>query len=707
MKQTVIEVGKTLVIEGQKGDQGVSVSAINIDGAGELIVSLSDGSSVNPGKVVGPEGPQGIQGLQGDIGPKGDQGVQGIQGETGPQGPIGLTGPEGPQGPQGLKGDKGDIGPAGPAGPQGDQGLQGPVGPEGPQGPVGADGLKITSSTVTAEGRLVVTYSDATSEDLGFVKGPEGPAGPAGADGQDGLTITTTEVNGSGELIITYSDASTVNAGVVIGPQGPQGIQGPAGSDGAQGPAGPAGPEGPQGIQGPAGSDGAAGADGVSVTSATINESNELILTMSDASTINAGAFAASGGSVPVGSVVLFAKDPGSDWMLCNGDFYDPAVYPDLAASGLSADQVNESASQFDAMTFQSYLFNSALSGTAQGFLQEFSGEYYAYMGNDYNGVLLHKSDHSQSKNFTLSDGSTYSDKVKFVPSGDPSFVYVVYRADYAGVQKVGKVSTTVPVGSDVVLSVYDIVDTGLTFSNFPEAAIYESEFVIYHPNYARATSSDFTTFTNHGSSALSASITNGMWVCGTRLVAVGNAGIQVFESLADFKADVYTVLPVSPSSYLYPSQLSYSAPKDKLGIVQDTVNTLTIWTPSDDTYLESDPMTDASGYDAKPYAVTAVADGFMVLTYNSGSPTRSNLFFVSADLGTATLVSCLSDDSGYVSWSSYQGLGYDNDLQMLHCYMTYGDHAAHYSVSLIQEYLNILPSGVANGDMMPYIKAQ
>ncbi|SET79671.1 hypothetical protein SAMN04487962_12513 [Marinobacter segnicrescens] len=328
-------------------------------------------------------------------------------------------------------------------------------------------------------------------------------------------------------------------------------------------------------------------------------------------------------------------------------------------------------------------------------------------MGNDYNGVLLHKSDHSQSKNFTLSDGSTYSDKVKFVQSGDPSYVYVVYRADYSGNQKLGKVSTTVPVGSDVVLSVYDIVDTGLTFSNFPEAAIYEDEFVIYHPNYSRATSSDFTAFTNHGSSAFTSSITNGLFVCGSRLILNAQSGLQVFESLADFKNDVYTVLPVSVDNYLYPSQLSYSASKDKLGIVQDTVKTLTIWNASDDTYLESDPMVDATGYDAKPYAVTAVADGFIVLTYNSNSSTRTNLFFVSADLGTATLVSSLSDDSGYSSWSSYQVMGYDNNIQMLHCYMTYGDHAAHYSVSLIQEFLNVLPSGVANGDMHPYIKAQ
>ena len=80
-------------------------------------------------------------------------------------------------------------------------------------------------------------------------------------------------------MVLTLSDASTVNAGSVVGPQGPQGIQGIQGIQGVQGDAGTNGTDG---------ADGTDGTDGISVSSATISGDN-LVLTMSDASTITAG----------------------------------------------------------------------------------------------------------------------------------------------------------------------------------------------------------------------------------------------------------------------------------------------------------------------------------------------------------------------------------------------------------------------------------
>lgn len=47
----------------------------------------------------------------------GPQGQQGPQGATGPQGPKGATGSQGPQGPQGVKGATGPQGPKGDTGP--------------------------------------------------------------------------------------------------------------------------------------------------------------------------------------------------------------------------------------------------------------------------------------------------------------------------------------------------------------------------------------------------------------------------------------------------------------------------------------------------------------------------------------------------------------------------------------------------------------
>lgn len=56
----------------------------------KMVVTLSDGSTVDAGTFVAPQGPQG---------------PQGIQGEIGPQGPVGPQGPEGPQGPSGALSD--------------------------------------------------------------------------------------------------------------------------------------------------------------------------------------------------------------------------------------------------------------------------------------------------------------------------------------------------------------------------------------------------------------------------------------------------------------------------------------------------------------------------------------------------------------------------------------------------------------------------
>lgn len=66
---------------GNSGKDGVSVSKAEINGAGELVITLSDNSSFNLGVVIGS---------------KGDTGEQGIQGEPGPQGETGETGPQGP-----------------------------------------------------------------------------------------------------------------------------------------------------------------------------------------------------------------------------------------------------------------------------------------------------------------------------------------------------------------------------------------------------------------------------------------------------------------------------------------------------------------------------------------------------------------------------------------------------------------------------------
>ena len=91
----------------QAGGGGKSVTDAQVNEDGDLIITLSDGTTINAGHVVGADGAQG---------PEGPQGPPGAEGEQGPAGPKGDTGPQGPQGP---KGDTGDTGPQGPAGADG------------------------------------------------------------------------------------------------------------------------------------------------------------------------------------------------------------------------------------------------------------------------------------------------------------------------------------------------------------------------------------------------------------------------------------------------------------------------------------------------------------------------------------------------------------------------------------------------------------
>lgn len=72
---------------GPPGQDGVSVVNAHIDAAGNLILTLSDGNTINAGNVQGPAGPAG------PVGPAGP---------TGPPGPAGPPGPQGPPGPSGT-----------------------------------------------------------------------------------------------------------------------------------------------------------------------------------------------------------------------------------------------------------------------------------------------------------------------------------------------------------------------------------------------------------------------------------------------------------------------------------------------------------------------------------------------------------------------------------------------------------------------------
>ena len=197
------------------------VKAVEVTDAGKLIFTLTDGSVIDLGSVIGPQGPKGETGPagpQGQTGPagaqgetgeagasitsitkksqsgttatytialsdgktfdfnvetvKGEKGDKGDKGETGATGPKGETGERGPQGETGPKGDpgeKGDTGATGATGPKGDPGQTGPQGETGQTGPAGPQGPKGDTGT----GFTVKGYYGSVSALQASVKNPE------------------------------------------------------------------------------------------------------------------------------------------------------------------------------------------------------------------------------------------------------------------------------------------------------------------------------------------------------------------------------------------------------------------------------------------------------------------------------------------------------------------------------------------------------
>jgi hypothetical protein len=159
--------------------------------------------------------------------------------------------------------------------PVANAGEKGDTGATGPQGPAG---LSIASAAVSLQGKLLITLSNSTVVDAGNVAG-----------------VSSATVNLNGDLVLTKQDGTTINAGSVIGPQGETGDTGPKGDTGdvgATGPAGAKGDTGDTGAKGDTGNTGATGSTGetgVGVSTATVNGSGRLIITKTDSSTVDAG----------------------------------------------------------------------------------------------------------------------------------------------------------------------------------------------------------------------------------------------------------------------------------------------------------------------------------------------------------------------------------------------------------------------------------
>lgn len=105
-------------------------------------------------------------------------------------------------------------------------------------------------------------------------QGPQGPIGPMPAHEWNGTQLHFQNPDGSWGPWINLQ-----------GPMGPCCV----GSPGDTGGQGPAGPPGPQGMTGITGAQGIPGLQGVSIVNANIDNNGDLILTLSNGSTINSG----------------------------------------------------------------------------------------------------------------------------------------------------------------------------------------------------------------------------------------------------------------------------------------------------------------------------------------------------------------------------------------------------------------------------------
>lgn len=294
---------------GANGKDGRSITLASVNSEGQLVITYSDGSSVNLDELVGINGIDGKDGTDGkdgvgintvNITEDGKLNITLTNGTTLNLGTIkGEKGDKGDTGVQGEKGDKGDTGEQGIQGVAGKDGINGTNGVDGKDGTNGKDGVGIANVLINTSGELELTFSDGQQINLGNVKGSKGEKGDTGeqgiqgatgkdgANGQDGvgianvtvsnegaLSVTLTngtvldlgnikgtdgigisksEVNVSGELVLTYTDGTVKNLGNVVG------------------------------------ANGADGQDGVGIKTVTLSSTGELMVTLSDNSVINLG----------------------------------------------------------------------------------------------------------------------------------------------------------------------------------------------------------------------------------------------------------------------------------------------------------------------------------------------------------------------------------------------------------------------------------
>ena len=247
---TVLNLGKVTGDNGSQGEQGVpgaagvGVKSVAIDENGNLVITLTDNSVHNLGKVVGDKGEQGVNGV----------GVKSVMIDESGNLIITLT-DETVHNAGRVTGDKGD------------------------KGDTGNVGVGVKTTEIDENGNLIITLTDDTVHNLGKVVGAKGEAGTAGTNGINGTGIKSAHIDADGNLILTFTDGVITNLGKIVGTDGKDGVNGKDGTNGK---------------------DGKDGKDGLGIKGCRIDDGGDLIITLTDNTTLNAGNISAISDKVSV-----------------------------------------------------------------------------------------------------------------------------------------------------------------------------------------------------------------------------------------------------------------------------------------------------------------------------------------------------------------------------------------------------------------------
>ena len=254
LKTTILIVAATLVCfaaiffatayfancKGDPGEQGVGISGATVTN-GSLVLTLTDGTTLNAGSVKGDTGAagKGVVSVEKTDSNK-NLDVYTITYTDGSKSNFMLT--------------------------------------NGENGADGKDGVSVTAVEINDDGELVISFSEGNPVNVGKV---------VGIDGNDGISVTSVEINDDGELVISFSEGNPVNLGRVVGIDGKNGISVTAVEINDDGELVISFSEGnPVNLGRVVGID---GKNGISVTAVEINDDGELIISFSEGEPVNLG----------------------------------------------------------------------------------------------------------------------------------------------------------------------------------------------------------------------------------------------------------------------------------------------------------------------------------------------------------------------------------------------------------------------------------